>query len=122
MRYSDDERFRKDERLRKRSDFLKSQRKGQRRSGKYMVVYACPNGTDFTRIGLTVARKVGNAVTRNIWKRRLRETFRTHKQDLPQGFDFVVIVKAGFEPVSLQVMKEELLRLAVATPNRRRRE
>ncbi len=122
MRYSDDERFRKDERLRKRSDFLKTQRKGQRRSGKYMVVYACPNGTDFARIGLTVARKVGNAVIRNIWKRRLRDTFRLHKSELPTGFDFVVIVKAGFEPVSVQVLKEELLRLAVATPNRRRRE
>ncbi len=120
--YSDDERFRKEERLRKRSEFLKTQRKGQRRSGKYMVVYACPNGTDFTRIGLTVARKVGNSVTRSIWKRRLRETFRTHKQDFPAGYDFVVIVKAGFEPVSVQVLKEELLRLAVPTPNRRRRE
>lgn len=122
MRYGKDERFRKNNRLRKRSEFLKAQRKGMRRAGKYLVVYAYPNGTDFTRIGLTVARKVGNAVIRNIWKRRLREIFRTHKQDLPTGYDFVVIVKAGIEPVSAQALNEELLRLAAASPNRRRRE
>ncbi len=120
--FRDDERFRKQERLRKRSEFLHTQRKGYRRAGKYLVVYANPNGADFARIGLTVARKVGNAVTRNIWKRQLREIFRTHKQNLPTGYDFVVIVKAGVEPVSSQILKEEFLRLAVATSNRRKKE
>lgn len=120
--YRDDERFRKEERLRKRSEFLKTQRKGHRRAGKFLVVYANPNGTDFARIGLTVARKVGNAVIRNVWKRQLREIFRTHKQDMPPGYDFVVIVKAGVEPVSSQILRQELLRLTAVNPNRRKKE
>ena len=58
-----------------------------------LTVYAVPNDLPHPRLGLSVSRKVGNAVTRNRIKRRLREAFRLHQHDLPAGYDFVIVVR-----------------------------
>ncbi|PRP95435.1 Ribonuclease P protein component [Enhygromyxa salina] len=54
-----------------------------------------PDGADElpTRLGITVTRKVGNAVTRNRIKRLVREVFRVHRLRLPQGLDMVWVAK-----------------------------
>lgn len=107
-----DERLRKVERLRRRAQFLRVQRRGRRKSGPRLVVYARPNGRGWTRIGLTVSRKVGKAPVRNRWKRLLREAFRRNKARFPMGFDLVIIVKAGKAPTDRDDVLEELAPLA----------
>lgn len=47
------------------------------------------------RLGVTIPKKTGNAVTRNQWKRWIREAFRTQQDALPAGFDLVVRPKKG---------------------------
>jgi len=65
-----------------------------------LVLYGCPAaaGSTTTRIGLSVSRRVGNAVIRNRWKRRLREAFRAVRPRLPAGNDFVIVVRPGPVP------------------------
>jgi ribonuclease P protein component len=46
-----------------------------------------------TRLGITVTRKIGNAVARNRIKRLVREVFRQHRQRLPAGLDLVWVAK-----------------------------
>ena len=46
-----------------------------------------------TRLGITVTRKVGNAVVRNRIKRLVREVFRQHRERLPTGLDIVWVAK-----------------------------
>jgi ribonuclease P protein component len=48
-----------------------------------------------TRLGLSVGRKVGNAVVRNRWKRRIREAFRQLQPELSEGLDLVVRPRLG---------------------------
>jgi len=76
------------------------------------VVYARPNALEWSRVGLTVSRKVGKATRRNRWKRRLREIFRRNKALSPVGYDFVVIVKhsAADEP-DFEVLRQEMIEL-----------
>jgi ribonuclease P protein component len=63
-----------------------------------LVVKAAANDIGVTRLGLSISRKVGNAVARNRWKRLIREAFRLAQHELPTGLDLVVRPKAGAKP------------------------
>jgi ribonuclease P protein component len=63
-----------------------------------LVVKAAANESGVTRLGLSISRKVGNAVARNRWKRLIREAFRLTQHELPLGLDLVVRPKAGAKP------------------------
>jgi ribonuclease P protein component len=70
---------------------------GSRRSAsnKWLVVYVAENGLPYSRLGLTVGRKHGNAPRRNRIKRLLREAYRLEGAALPVGYDIVCIPRVG---------------------------
>lgn len=76
-----------------------------------LVVYGCANDQKVTRLGLRVSAKLGNAVARNRWKRRLREAFRTARDRLPAGLDLVVIPRQVHEP-PFAALQSSLVELA----------
>ncbi len=60
------------------------------------------------RLGITVSRRVGNAVVRNRTKRRIREWFRHERQGLAEGLELVVIGRRGAVGLSSQEVSEQL--------------
>jgi ribonuclease P protein component len=60
-----------------------------------VLCLAQKNDRAFTRVGLTVSSKVGNAVVRARIRRRLRELFRKRRAQLPAGLDLVLIARPG---------------------------
>ena len=81
-------------------DFLRTTRRGIRASRPTLVVHAVPapdigsekdvSGRSGLRIGFVVSAALGNAVTRNRVKRRLRHLAAAHVADTPVGMDLVV--------------------------------
>lgn len=82
-----------DLRLRRTADFAKVLSRRFRSSDSALVVYIAPNQLNHARLGVSVSRRVGNAVTRNHVRRVLREAFRCNESAQPTGFDVVCIVK-----------------------------
>lgn len=84
----------KDMRLRRRSDFLAVQGEGTKVHGKHLLGIARKRSDPQLagRLGLTVTKKVGNAVVRNRIKRMLREWVRVHGW-VPRGWDLVLVAK-----------------------------
>ena len=59
------------------------------------VLFSRRNVLGYSRLGITVSRKVGGAVVRNRTKRLFREIFRRSLNQIPSPFDMVVNAKAG---------------------------
>lgn len=79
-------------RLKKRRQFVRVMDKGQKLVASGLILLYCANETDENRIGFTVTKKVGNAVTRNKVRRRMREIVRLGLPKFKKrGYDLVLI-------------------------------
>jgi ribonuclease P protein component len=87
-------RFRKSARLRRRGEFVAVQERGRRVHGGAYVVLTLENELGSARLGVSVSKRIGSAVTRNRVKRWIREAFRAAAPALP-AIDVVVIARAG---------------------------
>ncbi len=106
-----DQRLPPERRVKKGADFDRAYRARKSASDQFLVVYAAANGLSLARIGLSVSRKVGNAVRRNRWKRLLREAFRLSQSQLPTGRDFILIPRPDAEP-TLAALSKSLIKLS----------
>ena len=103
-----DQCFPKAARLRRRAEFLRVQRAGERSNIRHFVLIAAPGRADRARLGITVSSRVGNAVVRNRVKRLVRELFRTRSLHREGANDVVVIAKPGVEVLSYAEVVSEL--------------
>ncbi|TWT29654.1 ribonuclease P protein component [Blastopirellula retiformator] len=116
MNQQDDRRFGKEKRLLQSAQFDRVFAGKCSAADGILVVYIAANDGLGSRIGLVVSKKVGNAVRRNRWKRRLREAFRVQQGRLPHNCDLIVIPRAAVEPPF-----ERLCRSLVGTAKRARK-
>lgn len=117
-------RFKRSDRLLDSRDFRRVLRRGRRYAHRDIVVITTPK-TIFhnktkglcdsehvgSRLGITASRKVGNAVVRNRFKRRMRAWFRQRRSDFGKELDLVVIARRSGAALSLEELDTRLSKL-----------
>ncbi len=114
-------RFPRNARLRRNADFQRVYREGSRERGRLITLVAAPNGTDESRLGVSVGRRFAKrAVDRNRAKRLMREAFRIERPTLPRGWDLVLIPANPQVQLTLEALRRELVLLTGKAASRRR--
>jgi ribonuclease P protein component len=97
--------FRRDERVRRRSEYQQIYDRGIKVHGRLFTLFARPSDLSRGRLGIAATRKLGGAVQRNRAKRLIREVFRRNKP--VGGFDVVVVPKRSMLDASLTALESE---------------
>lgn len=103
------QRFRPDDRMRKKADFDRAYSSGRRLPSASFMIITCPAGMDRPRLGITVPKTVGGAVVRNAVRRRLREAFRKNREAIAEPLDIVIHVRPGAAGASFADLERELI-------------
>ena len=88
-----DNEIKKADKLLKRKEFLRLSRNGKQVRGRHFIIRFALNDVERSRLGITVTKKVGNAVIRNRLKRFVREYFRLNRHRMDNHLDLVIIAK-----------------------------
>ena len=96
-------------RVKREKDFKAIFKDGTSFANRKFVVYQLENQQNHFRVGLSVSKKLGNAVTRNQIKRRIRHILQSEKGSLVEHVDFVVIARKGVETLEYAEMEKNLL-------------
>ena len=97
--------------LTRNNDFRRLYKRGKSLVDRNVVIYYSKNKLGFNRVGFTVGKEVGGAVTRNRAKRLMRESFRLLEPRLVQGFDFVLVSRGRLPHLKRQAVDASLSHL-----------
>lgn len=95
-------------RIRKNNDFSLAIKKGHSNSNNSFVIYVLKNELNYSRIGISVSKKVGNAVVRNHIKRQIRAICDSLIKYDQTSYDVVIIARKSYVNCDFQKNKELL--------------
>jgi ribonuclease P protein component len=104
-----DKTMKKELRVKKNKEFQEVFQKGRSFANRQFIVYVLKK-TDqpFFRIGLSVSKKIGNAVTRNQIKRYIRQAFLELKEQIHSGNDYIIIARKPAADMDFHEVKKSL--------------
>ncbi len=79
--------------LKKNSEFQRVYSNKKISGSRYITLFTVENKRDYPRFGITVTKKVGNAVKRNFVRRRLKHLLRENSHKINSGYDYVFVAK-----------------------------
>lgn len=99
------------QRLTSNRSFQETYGQGCREVGRYMVLWVRSGADAAGRLGVVSSKKVGNAVHRNLARRRLREAFRTQRAQIRTRCDVVIVARRNLLGATQEEVAREMRRL-----------
>ncbi|MBM7693575.1 ribonuclease P protein component [Peribacillus deserti] len=97
-------------RIKKNEEFQTVFQKGESVANRQFVIYILEKSDqDYFRIGLSISKKIGNAVVRNQIKRYIRQAFLELIQDITPGRDYVIIARKPAADLDFFEVKSSLI-------------
>ncbi|MEH7112214.1 ribonuclease P protein component [Neobacillus niacini] len=101
--------MKKELRVKKNKEFQEAFQKGQSFANRQFVIYSLKKeNQDYFRIGLSVSKKLGNAVTRNQIKRYIRQAIFELSDQIVPGNDYVIIARKPAADMDFFEVKKSL--------------
>lgn len=97
--------------LKTNGEFQRLYRKGSSAAGPFFAVYCRRNRGGVNRLGYTVSKKLGNAVTRNRIRRRLREVYRLNSELFSSGYDIVLVARSKAAEASFSELEGSMIKV-----------
>lgn len=97
-------------RIKKYSEFQKVIAEGEVKKTSFFVSYSLKNELGYSRFGISVPKKTGNAVLRNRVKRQVRSAI-GQSTDYQKPVDIVLIIRKSYDPNNFNIIKEEIQEL-----------
>jgi ribonuclease P protein component len=96
-------------RIKKNEDFQTVFKQGKSIANRQFVIYMLQRPEEKElRIGLSVSKKIGNAVTRNRIKRLIRQVFLEEKHRIVSGKEFIIIARKPAAEMDYHEVKSSL--------------
>ena len=108
--------------VKKNEDFSKAIHTGKYYKNKSYTIYIKDNGLNIYRFGISVSKKLGNAVHRNKYKRQLRSIIDKYKKYYQNGFDYIIIIRNGYINLSFEDKEKEYFYLINKVINNSKKE
>ncbi|WP_257351705.1 ribonuclease P protein component [Pseudalkalibacillus decolorationis] len=100
----------KNHRIKKNKEFQEVFRNGVSFANRQFVVYYMEKSEQtYFRLGLSVSKKIGNAVTRNRIKRYVREVFHELEDEIKTSYDYVIIARKPTSSMNFHEVKSSLM-------------
>ena len=103
--------MRRFEMVKKHSDFDDIIQNGKYKKNKAYIIYNKVNEKEFTRWGIAVGKKIGDAHIRNRVKRQVREIVTANKKLFQINKDYIIIVKKSVLEMDFEEMNKNLVEL-----------
>lgn len=97
--------------VKKNIEFSKIIGNGKFVKNRSFVIYFDNNDLNKYRFGISVSKKLGNAVYRNKYKRQLRSIIDKYKKNYPNGMDYIIIIRNSYINLSFDEKENDFLYL-----------
>ena len=82
-------------RLTRTKDFTRVKKEGKTRHHKFVVLVFIPNNMEYSRAAFVASKAVGNAVTRNLIKRKMKACVADSWSNIKSGWDLVFYARTA---------------------------
>ena len=101
--------MKKKEIIKKSNDYTKVINKNNKLKNKYYSLFYIKS--DNTLFGISIPKKIGNAVIRNKNKRQIKNIIDNNKNNIQNGYNYVIIIRKEVLSLSYQEKEQELINL-----------
>lgn len=101
--------MKKKEIIKKSNDYTKVIKKNNKLKNKYYSLFYIKS--DNTLFGISIPKKIGNAVIRNKNKRQIKNIIDNNKNNIQNGYNYVIIIRKEILSLSYQEKEQELINL-----------